>query len=130
MTTVTAREVATLVNGINQAAGNVGVTVKNAQPLLAMEGADSIDVVRDAFERMAAGSVPAVMVRGANPVHTLPGLTVAGQRMSVAAFESWRMRDGQCAEHWLQLDRLGLLQQLGAVVAGAPAPRWGAAVLS
>ena len=41
------------------------------------------------------------------------GLAPTGQRVSVCAFEAWRLRDGQCTEHWLQLDLLALLQQLG-----------------
>ena len=42
------------------------------------------------------------------------GVAPTGQRVSIAAFEAWRLRDGRCAEHWLHLDILGLLQQLGA----------------
>src|SRR5207237_5429761 len=37
-----------------------------------------------------------------------------GQRVSIAAFEAWRVRDGRCTEQWLHLDILGLQQQLGA----------------
>ena len=52
----------------------------------------------------------------ATGTHAGPFLGVApsGQRVSIAAFEAWRLRDGQCAEQWLHLDILGLLQQLGA----------------
>ena len=42
------------------------------------------------------------------------GVATSGQRVRVCAFEAWRIRDGWCAEHWLHLDVLGLLQQLGA----------------
>jgi predicted ester cyclase len=41
------------------------------------------------------------------------GVAPTGRRVSVGAFECWRLRDGRCTEHWLQLDLLGLLQQLG-----------------
>ena len=55
------------------------------------------------------------------------GLAPTGTRVTVAAFESWRLRDGRCAEHWLQLDLLGLLRQLAAVPPADPAaPRGGA----
>jgi predicted ester cyclase len=37
-----------------------------------------------------------------------------GLRVSISVFEAWRLRDGQCAKHWLHLDLLGLLRQLGA----------------
>jgi predicted ester cyclase len=50
------------------------------------------------------------------------GVAPTGQRVSVCALEAWRLRDGQCAEHWLQLDLVGLLQQLGAVVPAEAAP--------
>jgi predicted ester cyclase len=41
------------------------------------------------------------------------GIAPTGRRVSVGAFECWRLRDGRCTEHWLQLDLLGFLQQLG-----------------
>jgi predicted ester cyclase len=41
------------------------------------------------------------------------GSAPTGRRVSVDAFECWRLRDGRCTEHWLQLDLLGLLEQLG-----------------
>jgi hypothetical protein len=50
-----------------------------------------------------------------------------GRWVSIAAFEPWRLRDGQCAEHWLQLDLVGLLQQVGAVLS-AGASQCGSAV--
>lgn len=45
------------------------------------------------------------------------GIVATGKRVAVSAFGAWRLRDGQCAEHWLQLDLLSLLQQLGAEAA-------------
>jgi len=41
------------------------------------------------------------------------GLAPTGQRVRVCAFESWRLRDARCAEHWLVLDTRELLRQLG-----------------
>ena len=42
-------------------------------------------------------------------------LAPTGKRVTIAAAEAWRLRDGQCAEHWLQMDVLDLLEQLGPV---------------
>jgi predicted ester cyclase len=55
------------------------------------------------------------------------GLAPTGQRVSVGAFEGWRLRNGRCAEHWLQLDLLDLLQQLRAAVPATPSVQRGAA---
>jgi predicted SnoaL-like aldol condensation-catalyzing enzyme len=41
-------------------------------------------------------------------------VVATGERVTFSAFEAWRLRDGQCVEHWLQLDLLSLLHQLGA----------------
>ncbi len=49
------------------------------------------------------------------------GLAPTGQRISVCAFEGWRLRDGRCAEHWLQLDTGELLRQLELL---APDTEW------
>ena len=49
------------------------------------------------------------------------GLAPTGQQVSVCAFEGWRVRDGQCAEHWLQLDTGELLRQVGLL---APDTAW------
>src|SRR5262249_27443162 len=47
--------------------------------------------------------------------HTGPflGLEPTGRRVRVGAFEAWRVQDGRCTEHWLQLDTGDLLRQLG-----------------
>jgi len=49
------------------------------------------------------------------------GLAPSGQRVSVSAFEAWRLRDARCAEQWLHLDLLELLHQLGAAHPVEPA---------
>ena len=41
------------------------------------------------------------------------GLEPTGRRVRVGVFEAWRLRDGRCREHWLQLDTRDLLRQLG-----------------
>jgi predicted ester cyclase len=53
---------------------------------------------------------------------TLLGLLPTGRRVRVSAFGAWQLREGQCAEQWLQLDMPGLLQQLGAELT-ASSPR-------
>ncbi len=65
----------------------------------------------------------------ATGTHTGPFLGIAptGQRVSVGAFEAWRLCDGRCAEHWLQLDLLDVLQQLGVAVPAQPAMHHGVA---
>jgi hypothetical protein len=45
--------------------------------------------------------------------------------VSVAAFEAWRLRDGRCAEHWLQLDLLGAAATRGSAAARAGRTGWG-----
>jgi predicted ester cyclase len=45
---------------------------------------------------------------------TFLGVVPTGRRVRVSAFGAWQLQDGRCAEQWLQLDVLGLLQQLGA----------------
>jgi hypothetical protein len=49
------------------------------------------------------------------------GLPPTDKRVSFSGLELNRFADGKVVEHWFQLDALGLLQQLGLVV--APGPR-------
>ena len=72
VTTTNAVDVALAVNALNQAAGNVGVTIKPAEALIAFDRAASPNDLRDAVQRMASGAVPLAMFRGVNPVHVLP----------------------------------------------------------
>jgi molybdopterin-containing oxidoreductase family iron-sulfur binding subunit len=67
-----AREVALAVNGINRAAGNVGVTVKTDQAYLSLDGASGLADLAAVAQRMTSGGVSIAMVRGANPAYTLP----------------------------------------------------------
>ncbi|MEX1185179.1 MAG: molybdopterin-dependent oxidoreductase [Gemmatimonadaceae bacterium] len=62
-----AMQLALAVNALN--AGNVGSTVNVAEAVTAYDGMDSPAVVRAAVERMRAGTVPLLFVRGVNPVH-------------------------------------------------------------
>ena len=65
-------QVAMEVSEFNKALGNVGITIKPAQPLGVFERLDPTSAVYNVADRMIAGAVPLLFVRGANPVHTLP----------------------------------------------------------
>ncbi|HEX3160387.1 MAG TPA: 4Fe-4S dicluster domain-containing protein [Gemmatimonadaceae bacterium] len=67
-----ATEVALAAARFNQARGAVGTSVKPAQPVLGFEGGASYADVRALVQRMNAGQVPVLMVRGANPAFTTP----------------------------------------------------------
>ena len=43
------------------------------------------------------------------------GIPPTGKQVTMAAIEINRVRDGKVAEHWVQLDQLGVLRQLGAI---------------
>src|SRR5205085_11559437 len=79
VSTGNALDVALAVNALNQAAGNVGVTIKPAEGLTAFDRAGSPNELRDAVQRMASGSVPLAMFRGVNPVYSLPKSLQAAQ---------------------------------------------------
>ncbi|HYV98178.1 MAG TPA: molybdopterin-dependent oxidoreductase, partial [Gemmatimonadaceae bacterium] len=67
-----AKAVALAAAEINKALGSVGVTVKPADAMLGAERLNSAAQVREALERMKSGSVPVLMVRGANIAYTSP----------------------------------------------------------
>src|SRR2546423_543952 len=67
-----ALDVALAVNALNQARGNVGVTIKPNEGNLGFDRMASPAELRALAERMNAGGVSMLMVRGANPVFTLP----------------------------------------------------------
>jgi predicted ester cyclase len=43
------------------------------------------------------------------------GIPPTGQQVTFSFIELNRMEGGKVAEHWVELDLLGLLQQLGAI---------------
>jgi len=87
VTTANALEVALAVNALNQAAGNVGVTIKPAEALVAFEGAGTPAQIRDAVQRMASGAVPLAMFRGANPAYSLPKSLQPAQAIATVPFK-------------------------------------------
>ncbi|HEX8851140.1 MAG TPA: molybdopterin-dependent oxidoreductase [Gemmatimonadaceae bacterium] len=70
-----ALELAQAVNRMN--AGNVGTTVIPAEPISGFEGMGGFGELYDVVQRMNAGSVSLLMVRGANPAFTMPGFAQA-----------------------------------------------------
>jgi steroid delta-isomerase-like uncharacterized protein len=45
------------------------------------------------------------------------GIPATGKRISVKYIDIWRLEDGRGRENWVQMDMLGLMQQLGAAPA-------------
>ena len=87
VSTVEAREVARAVTAINQTAGNVGRTVRPASPISAFEGVATTGEMSAAIERMRAGRVPLVMVRGVNPVFTMPKSAQVAEALAQVPFK-------------------------------------------
>ncbi|MHB1070252.1 MAG: molybdopterin-dependent oxidoreductase, partial [Gemmatimonadaceae bacterium] len=67
-----ALDLATEVNTLNKTLGNVGVTVKPAEAYGAWEGVVPPAMLNDVVAAMESGEVPALFVRGANPVYSTP----------------------------------------------------------
>jgi Fe-S-cluster-containing dehydrogenase component len=67
-----ALEVALAANALNQARGNVGVTIKPNEGYLGFDRMASPAELRALADRMNSGGVSLLMVRGANPAFTLP----------------------------------------------------------
>jgi molybdopterin-containing oxidoreductase family iron-sulfur binding subunit len=65
-------EVALAANSLNQSRGNVGVTIKPNEGYLGFDRMATPAELRALAERMNSGGVSLLMVRGANPVFTLP----------------------------------------------------------
>lgn len=47
------------------------------------------------------------------------GVPPTGRHVTWSAIDIWRIVDGKLAEHWMEADRLGVMQQLGLI----PPPR-------
>ena len=50
------------------------------------------------------------------------GMPPTGRRVMMTGISISRLADGKIAEHWLNFDALGMLQQLGAAPAPGPTP--------
>lgn len=71
------------------------------------------------IEDMIAESDRVVTKKTFHGTHTgeLNGIPPTGKRVSIQYVDIMRVRDGQIVEHWLSMDQLSFMQQLG-VVAG------------
>jgi molybdopterin-containing oxidoreductase family iron-sulfur binding subunit len=87
VSTVEAREVARAVNAINQATGSVGRTIRPASPVSVFEGAATTAEMSAAIERMRAGRVSLLMIRGVNPVFTMPKSAQVGEALTRVPFK-------------------------------------------
>ncbi len=43
------------------------------------------------------------------------GIPATGQRVSMTYIDIWRITEGKLAEHWVEADMMGMMQQLGAM---------------
>ncbi|HMI57191.1 MAG TPA: molybdopterin-dependent oxidoreductase, partial [Gemmatimonadaceae bacterium] len=80
-------ELALAVNSLNQKYGNVGRSVLTAKPIESFEGMSTDAELTDAIEKMRAGQVPLLFVRGVNPVFTIPKSAKVGDAMAKVAFK-------------------------------------------
>jgi steroid delta-isomerase-like uncharacterized protein len=98
-----------------QAPGLEGVKRKWAMYL------DAIPDFRITIEDLVAEGEKVAVRRTYEGTHTggpLLGIPATGKRFQFGGISIFRLANGRIAEHWEQLDRLALMQQLGVV----PAP--------
>jgi steroid delta-isomerase-like uncharacterized protein len=98
-----------------QAPGREGVKRKWAMYL------DAIPDFRVTIEDLVAEGAKVAVRRSYEGTHRggpLLGIPATGNRFQFGGISIFRLADGRIAEHWEQLDRLALMQQLGVV----PAP--------
>src|SRR6476646_6609374 len=82
-----ALEVALAANALNQSRGNVGVTIKPNEGYLGFDRMASPAELRALAERMNAGGISLLMVRGANPAFTLPAAIGFAAAMAKVPFK-------------------------------------------
>ena len=89
-------------------------------------GAALVELVRDRGDEIAARTglrldVTRVAVRSTfrgTHENEFAGIPATGNEVEIPVFLIYRIEDGLIAEHWMQADVMGLMQQLGAL----PAP--------
>ncbi|HEY7878462.1 MAG TPA: 4Fe-4S dicluster domain-containing protein, partial [Gemmatimonadaceae bacterium] len=75
------------INEWNKSLGNVGITVLPSRPVTSLEGISPDGDVAAAVERMRAGQVPLLMVRGVNPVFTSPKSAKVAEALAKVPFK-------------------------------------------
>lgn len=45
------------------------------------------------------------------------GIPATGKRIDIAYIDIWRLENGKAVENWVQMDMLGMMQQLGVAPA-------------
>ena len=75
-------------------------------------------------DMIAEGDRVAVrLTTAATQVGSFMGMEPSGKRYEIGEIHIFRLRDGKVAEHWHYFDQMGMMQQLGAMPAGAAAGR-------
>jgi molybdopterin-containing oxidoreductase family iron-sulfur binding subunit len=75
------------VSALNHANGAIGTTIRPDQAFLGYEGIAPAAQLRALVARMNSGSVPLIMVRGANPAYTMPASTGFAKAMAKVPFK-------------------------------------------
>jgi steroid delta-isomerase-like uncharacterized protein len=78
------------------------------------------DVRFEVEDMLAEGDRVAVrLTASGNPTGEFMGVPAAGKTYRIGEMHWFRLADGRIVEHWHQYDRLGMMQQLGALPANA-----------
>jgi Fe-S-cluster-containing dehydrogenase component len=85
--TVNSAELFTTVAALNRANGSVGTAIRSDEAVLGFEGIAPAAQLRALADRMNAGGVPLLMIRGANPVYNMPRSTGFAQAMAKVPFK-------------------------------------------
>jgi steroid delta-isomerase-like uncharacterized protein len=91
-------------------------SVKRAQSLFTGQHFTVDDVVSNGDKAAARWTMTA------NNTVPLAGVPPTGKQITQHAVVFYRFENGRIAETWLQLDRLGTLQQIGVQIPGLPVP--------
>ena len=77
------------------------------------------DISHQVQDQLAEGNQIAtrIVVRGTHQ-HEMMGIPATGNEIAISAINIIRFNQGKIAEHWVNADSLGLMQQIGAI----PAP--------
>ena len=108
-----------------------GTTLHFPEPIRGIQGAkDNVNQYRSAFagaqitvnEQVGEGDLVASRWEGRGS-HTgeIMGIAPTGRDVVVSGQTLSRLESGKIVEEWTNWDTLGMLQQIGAVPAGAPA---------